>query len=123
MGAIQGKINNILGSLGAVALATNKYNQGINASEDKARIEAEAKGAEFAEKNKAGGATEMRQAIKKVQQAQKEKKQVARVTREQALQKSMEEIKAHFEQDQEFKKRKEVFNKVMGGGALDYGKK
>jgi len=121
MGAIQGKINNILGSLGAVALATNKYNQGINASEDKARKEAETKGAEFTEKNKAEGAEVMRQAIKKNQKAQKEKKQLAKVTREQANQKSFEEIRTHFEQDEEFKKR--ISSKIMGGGALDYGKK
>ena len=101
MGAIQRQINNVLGSFGAVALATNRYNQGVNASEDKARALAEKTGAEVSENMKAEGEASMKEAIKQVQKAQKEKQQQAQMSRQIALTQAQNEIQAKFTQKQE----------------------
>ena len=45
------------------------------------------------------------------------------VTRQQALAKSQKEIQNKYDQVTEFRKRKEVMNKLKIGGAIDYGKK
>lgn len=121
MGAIQSKINNILGSFGAMALATNKYNQGVIASEDKALQKANANYEASSKNAMAEGKEAMVGAIQKMQQKKKEEAKALKITRQQALQKAMEEIQERFNQKREFDQRMSM--KIGGKGAIGYEQK
>lgn len=122
MGAIQGKINNLLGSFGAVAYATNKYNQGVIASEDKALKQANENYEVASNKAKLEGQEVMENAIKDFNQQQAKKKQQAKldqITRLQALQKTMPDVQEIYTQRKEFEQRMKM---AKGRGPIGYAK-
>lgn len=112
MGAIQSKINNILGSFGAVAYATNRYNEGISKAEDKKLADVTAKNEALEAQAKAEGEEIMRNAFAEnekqkahEEEMRKAKAEARRLTRNQALQVAMQEIKSKFKQKIDLKSR------------------